>query len=141
MSAFYSETIGQKIPDTVVKNFMAAKTRIEGHQVIFNYVYSIRNDTAFFTKASEMLNYISSKNDQVLIDYVQLSINDQLARTGDYITAITSSLDILRRFEKLQDRHGIMATYRVLSAAYFLFWRQRKRCGIREKSSGNGKGN
>jgi signal transduction histidine kinase len=84
-----------------------------------SYVYSIRDDTAFFTKTSEVLNYLSSKNDQESVDYVQLSINDWKARTGDYITAITSCLDILRRFEERQNKHGIMASYRILSTAYF----------------------
>jgi len=118
-SVFYSETTGQKIPDTVVKKYNAAKTREEGHKVIFNYVYSIRNDTAFFAKATEVLDYISAKNDQVLVDYVQLSINDALAITGDYITALTSGLDILRRFKELKDKNGVMSTYQTLCAAYY----------------------
>ncbi len=115
----FSETIAQNIPDSVVKKYIAAETRVEGHQVIFNYVYSIRSDTAFFAKASELLNYLVPKNDQTLLDHVQLSINDALAETGDYITALTSSLDILRRFEERQDKNGILAAYRMLCTAYY----------------------
>jgi signal transduction histidine kinase len=118
-SFFYSETIAQKIPDTLAKQYIAMKTDIERRKLMGGYIFSIRNDTAFLAKASEVLKYLSDKSDPVILDYVQLSINDALAKTGDYVTALTSSLDILRRFVERQNKHGIMAAYRTLCAAYY----------------------
>ncbi|MBC7848889.1 MAG: two-component sensor histidine kinase [Chitinophagaceae bacterium] len=86
---------------------------------VTEYVFQIRGETDFIPKANVLLDYLKSVNDQESQDFVQLSINDQLAKTGDYITSLTSCLDILSRFEKSKDTLGIMAAYRELSTSYY----------------------
>jgi hypothetical protein len=98
----------QKLPDSLIAQYNAAKTNEEKGILLFNYINSGSGDTAFFPRTAALINYLKSIKDQENQDYVQMRVNDQLATIGDYLTALSSGLEILDHFEREHDAIGIM---------------------------------
>ena len=110
---------GQSIPDSVIRQYNSAKTGKEKFQPLFIYVNKLRGDSLFFEKASVVIDYLKSVDDEENQDRLQLAINDELSKIGDYTKALASCLEILNRFEQQNNKRGLLLAYRVLSTAYF----------------------
>jgi two-component system, NtrC family, sensor kinase len=115
----YWQATAQAVPDSVIRQYKAATTEKQKLLPLYIYVYDLRMDSSFFTKAQAVTRFLASVGDQRSQDLVQLIINDQLSKTGDYATALASCLEILNRFEQKNDRKGIFAAYRQLMTSYF----------------------
>ncbi len=83
------------------------------------YLNPQRSDTALLLKVQELVSYFNSTNEQVIADHLQLVANDVLAKTGDYTSALNSSLEILNRFEKKNDKFGMVPAMQEVSTAYY----------------------
>lgn len=71
------------------------------------------------SKSTSLINYFKSQHNETARDFVQLYVNDQLAKTGNYIIALSSSLEILDRFKQREYTPGILTAYRILSTTYY----------------------
>ncbi|MEO6670501.1 MAG: ATP-binding protein [Ferruginibacter sp.] len=66
-----------------------------------------------------LIDFLKSVKDTRSQDLIQLMINDQLSKKGDYVTSLASTLEISNRFEQQEDKEGILAAYRQLSSGYY----------------------
>ncbi len=110
---------GQAIPDSVIRQYESAKTGNEKLSLLYDYLNKLRRDPSFLPKAAVLIDFLKSIKDTRNQDIIQLSINDQLSKTGDYATALSSTLEIANRFEQLGDKAGILSAYRQLSTSYY----------------------
>lgn len=115
----YSQAEGQSVPDSVKKQYESAKTNKEKLTHLYRYLYKLQGDTSFSEKSDALVEFLKSVNDTENLDLTQLIINDQLAKTGDYATALASSLEITSRFEKDNNKGKILQAYRNLSTTYY----------------------
>ena len=109
----------QLVPDSIKTLYKSAKTDERKGRVIAIYAYSLRSDSTFLNAGLELINYFKAAGDQLGQDYAQLAVNDFLAKTGDYITALNSSLEIAPRFEKAQNNFGMFLAYGQACVAYY----------------------
>jgi len=115
----YLKTAGQLLPDSVIQNYQSAKTEKERLNGLYIYLSEIRSDTSFFQKASTLMGYLQSMNDARNQDFMQLIINNQLSKTGEYVNSLASTLEITYRFEQQKDKEGILASYRQLGTGFY----------------------
>ena len=104
ITGMYGQAAGQTIPDSVIRQYKSAKTDREKSKHIGRYFDKLRNDTLFFRKSATLIDFLKSVGDTLNLDYIQLGINDQLSKTGDYATALASTLEITNRFEQQKDK-------------------------------------
>ncbi|MEP6712680.1 MAG: ATP-binding protein [Ferruginibacter sp.] len=116
---FSQQTAAQLLPDSIIKQYHDAKIQTDKNILLTTYVNSIRGNSTFTATVTALNNYLKAEKDEETADYVQLAVNDLLAKTGDYITALASSLEILNRFEKKHDKNGVLSAYRILSTTYY----------------------
>jgi signal transduction histidine kinase len=109
----------QSLPDSIKVSYSKAKTDLEKVRLIMGYMNTQRSDTAFLSKVQELISYFNSTDEQVIADHLQLVANDVLAKTGDYTSALNSSLEILNRFEKKKDKFGMVLAMQEVSTAYY----------------------
>ena len=115
----YGQTTAQSLPDSVIRKYKAAKTQKEKMDPIDNYLYKPDSNTSFFSKATMIIGFLQSVNDTRSQDIVQLNLNNDLAKKGEYTTALASTLEITDRFEQQKDKADISYAYGMLSAIYF----------------------
>jgi two-component system, NtrC family, sensor kinase len=115
----FSVAAGQAIPDSVMYQYESAKTDKDKLYYLTDYLDKLNSDTSFVQKSAAIISFLKSVNDTRSLDYIQLSINDQLAKTGDYATALASTLEITNRAEQQKDTSKIVAAYRKLGNAYY----------------------
>jgi signal transduction histidine kinase len=132
LSTMQSSAMGQTLPDSVIRKYKAADTKKEKLYSLYDYLDVLQRDTLFFKNTKPIVTFLESVNDTRSRDFIQLLINDQLSKTGDYATALASTLDIANRFEQNKDTDGILAAYRQLSSSYYY-------AGDREKDLAYGK--
>ncbi len=111
--------LSQQVPDSIIQQYHAAKTQIEKRVLTTRFTNSYRDNPNFFATIKLLTSYLKSVNDQESADYVQLLVNDQLAKTGDYVMALSSSLEILNQFEKNKNKQGVYTASRALSVIYY----------------------
>ncbi len=117
--AICRQTKAQTIPDSVLRQYKAAKTNKEKLYSLYSYVDVLRRDSTFLQKTQPLIDFLGSENDTRSRDFIQLSINDHLSKIGDYAKSLSSTLDITTRFEQQKDTSGILAAYRQLSSGYY----------------------
>ncbi len=110
---------GQAIPDSVVRKYASAKTDKDKLYHLSDYLDKLSSDTSFVQKSAAIVSFLKSENDNRNLDFIQLIINDQLAKRGDYVTALASTLEITNRSEQQKDSAKILAAYRKLGNAYY----------------------
>jgi len=110
---------GQTIPDSVMHQYESAKTDKDKLYHLTDYLDKLNGDTSFVQKSTAIISFLKSVNDDRNPDYIQLIINDQLAKTGDYVTALASTLEITNRAEQQKDTTKIIAAYSKLGNAYY----------------------
>ncbi len=113
------QSAAQPVPDSIRQLYKAATTLRDKRVALTRYVNSIRTTDAFFPQATAIIDYLRAEKQDDVADFVQLQMNDQLAKTGDYISSLTSSLEIAGRFQKMNDRQGLLMAYRTLSTTYY----------------------
>src|SRR5688572_7922348 len=117
--ALYWHAAAQSLPDSVIRQYESAKTQKEKIYRLSNYLHRLRSDTLFFSKVTTLIGFLQSVKDTRSQDFVQLNINDELSRKGEYINALASTLEITNRFEQGKDKNDILYVYDLLSAIYF----------------------
>jgi two-component system, NtrC family, sensor kinase len=115
----YGMAAGQTIPDSVMRQYASAKTDKDKLYLLTDYLDNINSDTSFVQKSAAIVSLLKSVNDDRNLDYIQLIINDHLAKIGDYVTALASTLEITNRSELQKDTAKILAAYRKLGNAYY----------------------
>ncbi|MEO6357308.1 MAG: ATP-binding protein [Ferruginibacter sp.] len=110
---------GQAIPDSVMRKYTSAKTEKDKLYPLTDYLDNLSSDTSFVQKSAAIVSFLKSVNDERNRDFIQLIINDQLAKRGDYVTALSSTLEITNRSEQQKDTTKILAAYRKLGNAYY----------------------
>ena len=110
---------GQAIPDSVIRKYTSAKTEKDKLYPLTDYLDNLSSDTSFVQKSAVLVSFLKSVNDERNRDFIQLIINDQLAKRGDYVTALASTLEITNRSEQQKDTTKILAAYRKLGNAYY----------------------
>jgi signal transduction histidine kinase len=110
---------GQTIPDSVMHQYKSAKTDKEKLDHLTDYLDKLNSDTSFVQKSAVIISFLKSVSDDQNLDYIQLIINDQLAKKGDYVTALASTLEITNRSEQQKDTNKIIASYSKLGNAYY----------------------
>ncbi len=118
-AGMYGMAAGQAIPDSVMRKYAAAKTDKDKLYHLTDYLDNINGDTSFVQKSAAIVSFLKSVNDDRNLDFIQLIINDQLAKRGDYVTALSSTLEITNRSEQQKDTTKILAAYRKLGNAYY----------------------
>ncbi|MEO7486734.1 MAG: ATP-binding protein, partial [Ferruginibacter sp.] len=114
-----SRMAAQPLPDSVKLLYNAGKTDSEKGRCLADWFIGMVNDSSVYQKIFELSNYFINKNDQLGQDYAQLFLNNQLAMTGDYTTALNQSLQILARFQKRQDDYGVLMAYKQIGFTYY----------------------
>jgi len=118
-AGIFGVAAGQAIPDSVMYQYESAKTDKDKLYYLTDYLDKLKSDTSFVQKSAAIISFLKSVNDTRSLDYIQLSINDQLAKTGDYATALASTLEITNRAEQQKDTTKIIAAYNKLGNAYY----------------------
>lgn len=114
-----SNIIAQAIPDSVIQQYESAISDRDKLNRLVNYFDKLPKDSSFLLRGKQLIDFLQSKKDYRSVDIIQLGINDHLAKTGDYVTALASTLEITRRFEKQNDKRGLLSAYRQLSTGYY----------------------
>ena len=115
----HDHVASQSLPDSVLRKYSAASTKEERIKIVYDYSYLIREEPLFFNKAAVLVHFLDSVGDLRTRDIIQLSINDQSAKTGDYAGALASTLEIMARFEQQNDKRGSLSAYRQASTVYY----------------------
>ncbi len=118
-AGMYEMAAGQAIPDSVIRKYASAKTDKDKLYHLTDYLDNLNSDTSFVQKSAAIVRFLKSVNDDRNLDFIQLIINDQLAKKGDYVTALSSTLEITNRSEQQKDTAKILAAYRKLGNAYY----------------------
>ena len=109
----------QVVPDSIFQFYNKAVTPKDRVEVFIKYLVKTTYEPSFTQRSNEIFDFLKKRNDYRTIDLVQLSINQFLAKTGDYVTAASSSLEIAHRFEEQHDTAGILSAYFVLAENNF----------------------
>ena len=115
----YGMAAGQAIPDSVMRRYASAKTDKDKLYQLTDYLDNLNGDTSFVQKSAVLVSFLESVNDDRNRDFIQLIINDQLAKRGNYVTSLASTLEITNRAEQQKDTTKILAAYRKLGNAYY----------------------
>jgi len=115
----YGMAAGQAIPDSVMRRYASAKTDKDKLYQLTDYLDNLNGDTSFVQKSAVLVSFLKSVNDDRNRDFIQLIINDQLAKRGNYVTSLASTLEITNRAEQQKDTTKILAAYRKLGNAYY----------------------
>ena len=107
-AGLFGVAAGQTIPDSVMHQYESAKTDKEKLGHLTDYLDNLNSDTSFVQKSANVVSFLKSVNDNRNLDYIQLIINDQLAKKGDYVTALASTLEITNRSEQQKDTTKIL---------------------------------
>ena len=109
----------QPLPDTLKTSYNIAKTDADKGRVLNKYLGLFNDDPLNNNKIKELSIYFKADKDDVGQDYVQLADIYNICQSGDYITALDRSLEVLARFEKRQDNYGMMYAYLQVALAFF----------------------
>ena len=118
-AGMHGMAVGQAIPDSVLRKFASAKTDKDKLYHLTDYLDNLNSDVSFVQKSAAIVSFLKSVNDDRNLDFIQLFINDQLAKRGDYVTSLSSTLEITNRSEQQKDTTKILAAYRKLGNAYY----------------------
>ncbi|HZJ36654.1 MAG TPA: histidine kinase dimerization/phospho-acceptor domain-containing protein [Gillisia sp.] len=109
---------GQTLPDSVRIKYNASQKDSDKGMILNNYLEQLQDDPSFFTKAASLNKYFKNNQDETGQAYVQLSINYQLANSGDYSTALKLLLQQLIYFKDRKDDLGVLLATRNIGVAY-----------------------
>ena len=108
----------QPLPDSLRTLYNNAKTDADKGKVLNKYLGLFNDDPLNVQKIKELTIYFDDHKDQVGKDYVQLTGIYNISQSGDYITALDQSLEVLSRFEKRKDNYGMMYAYLQVALAF-----------------------
>ena len=108
----------QPLPDSLKTLYNNAKTDADKGKVLNKYLGLFNDDPLNAKKIKELTIYFEDHKDEVGQDYVQLTDIYNISQSGDYITALDQSLEVLSRFEKRKDNYGIMYAYLQVGLAF-----------------------
>ena len=108
----------QPLPDSLRTLYNHAKTDADKGKVLNKYLGLFNDDPLNTKKIKELSIYFEDHKDQVGQDYVQLTGIYNISQSGDYITALDQSLEVLSRFEKRKDNYGMMYAYLQVALAF-----------------------
>lgn len=109
----------QSIPPDFLKKYTATKTDNEKFKVMIAEMSAIREDTNFISQAHSISKYFFDQGDINASDFVKLYIYEFYAKTGDYVTGLNESLEILKKFEERNHQYGIMFSNTVVGICYY----------------------
>ena len=111
--------ISQPLPKNVKEKYDKANTDLDKRQIIFRFLYTMRDDSSIIPEAGKLTKYFQNRNDQATLDYIQLALSIYLSHVGDYNAILNGAIDILSRSEIRKDNYGKMLANRVISLAYY----------------------
>lgn len=135
--AFCYTTIAfsQQMPDSINAKYQHATTSEEKGRILRAYLLRpTAADSTAIAYAVSLLKMFRKEHDDVGGDYIELYLGAVIAFKGDYTTALNMAFSILSRFEKNNDRYGMMSAYHDIANAYDIGKDHQRACAYYKKS-------
>ena len=125
----------QQMHDSLISKYQQAKNSEERGKILrAGMLRPSAADSNAIAYAVRLLNLFKKENDETGTDYIELYLAAVVNFKGDYATALNMEFPILSRFEKNNDRYGMMYAYRDVGNAYFIGKDYQRSCSWYKKS-------